>query len=89
MGVYPKNRPGCGYNDRMLSDLSLGDVVQLRKPHPCGSQEWEVVRLGADIGIQCWGCGHRILLERRNLAKRMKTILSRGDHDPSADGSKT
>jgi hypothetical protein len=67
----------------MLSDLALGDVVQLRKPHPCGSKEWDVVRLGADIGIQCRGCGHRILLERRDLAKRMKTILSKGAHDES------
>ncbi len=73
----------------MLADLSLGDIVQLRKPHPCGSREWEVVRLGADIGIQCQGCGHRILLERRDLAKRIKTILQRGTNDTPSPDSKT
>jgi hypothetical protein len=73
----------------MLSDLSLGDIVQLRKPHPCGSREWEVVRLGADIGIRCRGCGHRILMERRELAKRMKIILSRGSNDAPATQQKT
>jgi hypothetical protein len=73
----------------MLPDLSLGDIVQLRKPHPCGSREWEVVRLGADIGIQCKGCGHRILLERRDLAKRLKAILSHGQHEPARPEKKT
>jgi hypothetical protein len=73
----------------MLPDLAMGDVVQLRKPHPCGSREWEVVRLGADIGIQCRGCGHRILLERRDLAKRMKTARPRGKEEKKADAPKT
>jgi hypothetical protein len=70
-----------GYNGLMLPDLALGDIVQLRKPHPCGSKEWEVVRLGADIGIQCKGCGHRILMQRRDLSKRMKTIVLRGSNE--------
>jgi hypothetical protein len=73
----------------MLPDLALGDVVQLRKPHPCGGREWEVVRLGADIGIQCRSCGHRILLERRDLAKRIKSILPREPHDIPGNESKT
>jgi len=55
----------------MLPDLGLGDVVRLRKPHPCGSYEWKVVRLGADIGLECLGCGRRILLARRDLARRL------------------
>jgi hypothetical protein len=65
----------------MLPDLALGDVLRLRKPHPCGSREWTVVRLGADIGIQCQGCGHRVLLPRRDLAKRIKTVVERGSND--------
>ncbi len=56
----------------MLLDLRLNDLVRLRKPHPCGSYEWVVVRLGADIGLECKGCGRRVLLTRRDLAKRMK-----------------
>ncbi|MCJ7513950.1 MAG: DUF951 domain-containing protein [Anaerolineales bacterium] len=58
----------------------MQDVVRLRKPHPCGSTEWVVVRLGADIGIKCLGCGRRVLLSRRELARRMKaTVRSAGD----------
>jgi hypothetical protein len=69
----------------MLPDIQLGNVVRLRKPHPCGSYEWTVVRLGADIGLECKGCQHRILLTRRELARRLKTILPKEDHAPSSD----
>lgn len=58
--------------------LYLDDVVRLRKPHPCGSFEWTVVRLGADIGLRCHGCGHKVLLPRRTLEKRLKTFVHRG-----------
>ena len=59
-------------------DVFIGDVVRLRKPHPCGSFEWTVVRLGADIGLRCSGCEHRVLLSRRDLQKRLKAFVSRG-----------
>ena len=61
----------------MLPDLQLNDVLRLRKPHPCGSFEWSVVRLGADIGLQCQGCGRRVMLTRRELAKRVKVSLAK------------
>jgi hypothetical protein len=61
----------------MLPDLQLNDLLRLRKPHPCGSYEWTVVRLGADIGLECKGCGHRVLLTRRELSKRMKANLTK------------
>ena len=51
----------------MLPDLQLNDLLRLRKPHPCGSYEWIVTRLGADIGLECKGCGRRVLLTRREL----------------------
>ena len=57
-------------------ELKLGDVVRLRKKHPCGSYEWQVVRLGADIGIKCRGCNHRVLLERRAFQRRVKSFLT-------------
>ncbi len=63
------------YNAIMLTELALEDVVRLRKPHPCGSTDWTVVRLGADIGLECKGCGRRVLLPRRELARRLKLIL--------------
>ena len=57
----------------------MGDVVLLRKPHPCGSLEWEIVRLGADIGLRCRGCKRRVLLARSVLEKRLKAFVSRGE----------
>jgi hypothetical protein len=53
-------------------DLELDQVVWLRKPHPCGSYEWQVVRLGADIGLKCQGCGRRVLLPRSTVEQRMR-----------------
>jgi hypothetical protein len=59
-------------------EISLGDVVRLKKKHPCGSYEWQVVRLGPDIGIKCRECNHRVLLERREFERRVKEFTSRG-----------
>jgi hypothetical protein len=63
----------------MPLEIRLGDVVRLRKPHPCGGFEWQVVRLGADIGIVCATCGRRVLLSRREFEKRVKTFIKRGE----------
>ncbi len=65
----------------MLPDLHLNDHLRLRKQHPCGSYEWTVVRLGADIGLECRGCGRRIMLTRRELSKRLKTNLTEHEKD--------
>ena len=62
-------------------DLAIGDVVRLRKAHPCGSHEWGVVRLGADIGLVCAGCGHRILMDRLDVERRFIAHVSRGASD--------
>jgi hypothetical protein len=60
----------------MVLDISLGAVVRLKKVHPCGGYEWQVVRLGADIGIKCLKCGRRVLLERSVFQRRVKGIIS-------------
>jgi hypothetical protein len=57
--------------ERPPLDVRLEDRLTLSKPHPCGSKTWRVVRLGADIGLVCEGCGHRVLLERRALERRI------------------
>jgi hypothetical protein len=57
-------------------NLNVGDRVLLAKPHPCGSREWPVTRTGADIGIQCSGCGRRVMLERRDLERRFKGFVT-------------
>ncbi len=65
--------------------LDLGDRIRLRKPHPCGSYDWVVVRLGADIGLRCEKCGRRVLLPRAEVERRMKQVLSRAvDADTTA-----
>jgi hypothetical protein len=56
-------------------EVAVGDLARLRKPHPCGSYEWRVVRIGADIGLVCLKCGRRVLLDRRTFEKRLKTLV--------------
>jgi hypothetical protein len=70
----------------MLSDLQLGDKVTLRKGHPCGGYEWEVVRLGADIGLVCLTCKRRVLLSRRELNRRLKKHTPKVDLGESNSG---
>ncbi len=63
----------------MPEEFRMGDVLRLRKHHPCGGYEWEVVRLGADIGLRCHACRHRVLLARTALEKRLAAFVSRGE----------
>ena len=56
----------------MVTTFHMDDVVRLKKVHPCGSYEWKVVRLGADIGLLCLTCGRRVLMERGTLERRLK-----------------
>lgn len=58
-------------------DIRLGDVVRLRKPHPCGADTWRVVRVGAEIGLRCTGCDRKVLLLRRVYRQRFAARLSR------------
>lgn len=60
------------------TEIHLGDIVRLRKLHPCGSQEWEVVRLGADIGMRCAGCGRRVLVPRSQFLRQVKALVHQG-----------
>ena len=70
------SRPAGWYNRNMLTELGLGDVLRLRKPHPCGGYEWRVVRLT---------CGRRVLLDRRALKNRLKKIVQKADATPAQD----
>ena len=56
----------------MAIDLKLGDLIRLKKPHPCGEYIWKITRLGADIGLACQGCEHHILIPRTLLARRIR-----------------
>ena len=56
-------------------EINIGDTLKLKKPHPCGSREWEVLRVGADFRIKCKGCGHQVMVARKLLEKNIKEIL--------------
>jgi hypothetical protein len=63
----------------MTIEIKLGDIVRLRKAHPCGSYEWEVVRVGADIGLKCLKCQRGVLLARDVFGRRLKEFVSKSD----------
>ena len=59
----------------MPLNLEVGDMVRLKKKHPCGSYDWEILRVGADFRIKCIGCERQVWLSRRDLEKRIKKII--------------
>lgn len=58
-------------------DIRVGDIVQMRKPHPCGGDTWQVVRIGAEIGIRCLTCNRKVMLSRSDFERRVKRIVER------------
>lgn len=56
-------------------DIQVGDVLKLKKPHPCGSKEWEVLRTGMDFRLKCSGCGHQVMLPRKQLERNIRQII--------------
>ncbi|MCD8054076.1 MAG: DUF951 domain-containing protein [Lachnospiraceae bacterium] len=63
-------------------DIRVGDVVKLKKAHPCGSQEWEVLRTGMDFRLKCQGCGHMILVARKLVEKNIRGLRREGEEIP-------
>lgn len=59
-----------------MDELILGDLVKMRKTHPCGSDEWTIIRVGADIKIRCSGCGRIVMMDRADFVRRMKKIIA-------------
>ena len=68
----------------MVEEIRLGDIVSMRKPHPCGGLEWTVIRTGADIKIRCNTCGHVVMLDREKFLRRRKALLTRGPEPVSS-----
>ena len=58
-------------------DLRLHDLVELKKPHPCGSTRWEILRVGMDIMLRCLGCGHELMLPRSKAEKSIRKVLAK------------
>lgn len=61
----------------MADRFDVGDVIKMKKPHPCGSHEWEVLRVGADFRLKCMGCGHHIMVARRLVEKNTRQITKK------------
>ena len=66
-----------------ITPVKMGDVVKLKKQHPCGANEWEIVRVGADIGLKCRGCERRVMLVRSEFDRRFRGFLERGPESSS------
>ena len=66
------------YNTRLTGegsmDLNVGEIIKLKKPHPCGSSEWEILRTGMDFRLKCMGCGHQIMIPRKQVEKNIKLV---------------
>lgn len=57
-----------------MQTFEVGDIVTLKKKHPCGSFDWEILRVGADFRLKCQGCGHQIMIERKKIEKNVKKL---------------
>ena len=68
--------PVSGRRDRDVVPFAVGDVVSLRKPHPCGGRDWQVHRVGADLGMNCLKCGRRIMIDRFEVQRRLVNRVS-------------
>ncbi len=62
-----------------MKDYDLNDIVEMKKAHPCGTNRWKIIRMGMDIKIECTGCGHIVMLPRREFERKMKKILEKAN----------
>lgn len=66
-----------------MTEFAVGDIVKLKKPHPCGSSEWKVLRVGADFRLQCLGCGHQVMVPRKLVEKNLRGLRKPLANDPA------
>ena len=64
-----------------MEEYALNDIVEMKKPHPCGVNRWQIIRVGADIKIECTGCGHIVMMSRYAFTKRLKKVLERAEQE--------
>ena len=64
-----------------MEEYALNDIVEMKKPHPCGVNRWQIIRVGADIKIECTGCSHIVMMSRYDFNKRLKKILDRAEQE--------
>ncbi|WP_057895809.1 DUF951 domain-containing protein [Liquorilactobacillus oeni] len=63
----------------MQAEYGLHDTVEMKKQHPCGTNRWEIIRVGMDIKIKCTGCGHLIMMPRREFNRKLKKVLEKAE----------
>lgn len=66
----------------MIVRYEVGDIVKMKKAHPCGSDQWEITRTGIDFGLKCLGCGRRVMVARPKFEKAVKSIVPRQNGQP-------
>ena len=64
-----------------MAAYDKGDIVMMKKAHPCGTNRWKITRVGADIKIECQGCGHIVMMTRQKLDKGLKKVIEKADQD--------
>ncbi|POZ54476.1 hypothetical protein LYSIN_03811 [Lysinibacillus sphaericus] len=64
-------------NNMEAKKFDLNDIVEMKKQHPCGTNEWKIIRMGADVRIKCEGCQHSVMIPRREFEKKMKKVIKR------------
>ena len=67
-------------------EIQLGDIVRMKKPHPCGGTDWEITRVGADVKLKCLTCGRVVMLERYVFEKRVKKLVRHAEEEERAGG---
>ena len=80
-GIGQQRRAAAGEPDQENMERNMvyevGDIVKLKKPHPCGSQEWEILRVGADFRLRCMGCGHQVMMARPLVQKNTRGLKNK------------
>lgn len=64
-----------------MAAYDKGDIVMMKKAHPCGTNRWKITRVGADIKIECQGCGHIVMMTRQKFDKGLKKVIEKADQD--------
>lgn len=62
-------------------DFELGDVIKMKKAHPCGTNQWEILRVGMDFRLKCCGCGHQVMLPRKQVEKSFRGRIAQNDQE--------
>ena len=69
----------AGYKN--ICDIQVGDIITMKKQHPCGSSEWEILRVGADFRLKCTGCGHQIMIARKLVEKNTRNLQKKSEEN--------